>query len=121
MFYQEIEGFKDLQRAGYVKGYRTTQMVKMEDSDLFKGKTPGEEYKYNPAAAIARSKNLSDGHRQALLQIRERDKKIVSRQQMCSHKCLFINSDATHRIKKLSLLVKEWMNWAKSRRRLMRK
>jgi hypothetical protein len=75
---EQINGIKDMQRSGYVPGYVAQKLVKMEDSEIFKPRAPGDESKYDPRNIAARNQNVSQQQQMALMRIKERDKLIVS-------------------------------------------
>lgn len=71
----EITRIRDLQRSAYVKGYTGMKMATMAESEMFKGK-PGTSS--GAAASSSARAELTDSHRLALRQIKERDAQIVS-------------------------------------------
>ncbi len=77
---EEINDLKQSQRAGFVKDYQGTRLVRMEDSELFKPSKDGDKNKSDAArkAERAQSNQLSDAQKLALVRIKERDREIVS-------------------------------------------
>ena len=73
----QITEIKDMQRSGYVHGYNVQKLVKMEDSEIFQPRKPGDEAKFDPKNIAARNNNISQGQQMALMRIKERDKQIV--------------------------------------------
>ncbi len=80
----EIHDIREMQRAGFVKGYQPAQIIKMEDSELFKPKAV-EDGNSKAASANREQRNanniISDGHKLALVQIKARDRLIVRNKQ----------------------------------------
>lgn len=72
-FHSEIQTIKDMQRAGYVPGLQANQLVRMEDSEMF-SKTPTPSS--SKAVFGSRNNDMTDGHRQQLQLVRERDQEI---------------------------------------------
>lgn len=73
---ESIADIKDMQRAGFVPGYAAQRLVRMEDSEAFKPRTPGDESKYDVKNMIARNSNITGQQQMALMRIKERDKMI---------------------------------------------
>jgi hypothetical protein len=73
----QINDIKELQRAGFVQGYTAQKLVRMEDSEIFKPRQPGDEAKYDPKNVAARNANISQQQQMSLMRIKERDKLIV--------------------------------------------
>jgi hypothetical protein len=86
-----IQELKDIQRAGYVKGYQGYKIATMEESDMFKkrdvetGETKTDKdgnvtQVTTQARGVVGKRNnaMSDNQRDQLLLIKERDQKIVS-------------------------------------------
>eukprot|EP01035_Chromulina_nebulosa_P019369 gene19369-25236_t len=79
----EIQGIKEIQRAGYVKGYQAIVHSTMEDSELFKPKeftsTDDPNNTVNGTNPLSRGvgprrgEELTDDHRLQLQKIKERD------------------------------------------------
>lgn len=76
----EINSMKEIQRAGYVKGYQSVQMVSMENHEIFQprdnNKSNGVNGPRPPAVNGQRNNEMTDDHRMQLHQIKERDSKI---------------------------------------------
>eukprot|EP01041_Mallomonas_annulata_P009789 gene9789-20360_t len=73
---QEIQGIKDFQRAGYIKGYQTYQLATMDDSELFRAPQALEEGVGAPNAGVQRGvkqQEITDENRLALQLIRDKD------------------------------------------------
>jgi len=69
---QEIQGIKDMQRSGYIKGYQGFQLTTMENSDMFKAAEGG------PKGVVAKGpqEEMTDQNRLALQLIRDKDRQI---------------------------------------------
>ena len=80
---KEIQAIKDMQRAGFVKGYQAIQMSSMEESEIFKGGSGGGKHYTDDydgggrGPVVGKSNNyMTDQDRQALQMIREKDHEI---------------------------------------------
>jgi hypothetical protein len=80
----EIQRIKEIQRAGYIKGYQGVQMDKMEDSEIFnpqfrqEGDSKEDQIPRKTGVVGSRNLNMNDAHRAGLQQLKERDALIVS-------------------------------------------
>jgi hypothetical protein len=83
----EIQAIRDIQRAGYVKGYQSVAMVTLEESELFKPKDSSDaNTSINNGSTTTASRGvnsvhkeeMTDNHRLALMKLKERDLEIVS-------------------------------------------
>lgn len=81
----EIQNLKEQQRAGYVKGYKGHQIVKMEDSELFRLPPPATAADGSILPTIppprgvtgSRNNNMTEQQKMSLMIIKDRDAKIV--------------------------------------------
>ena len=83
----EITCLREIQRAGYVKGYQAIQMVDMEHHEIFQPRDNGSSSSSSssaaggnsrPAVTGHRNNDMTDEHRMQLHQIKDRDAKFVS-------------------------------------------
>jgi hypothetical protein len=94
-FQMELQTIRDVQRAGFVKGYQTTTLVTMAESDMFRGGGGAAGGKGNGSALLggglgatttgaahgvsgSRNMEMTDQHRLGLQRLKERDQQIVS-------------------------------------------
>jgi hypothetical protein len=100
-FQMELQTIRDVQRAGFVKGYQSTTLVTMAESDMFRGGGGGASAGAGgkggggPAqlggglgatsagathgVSGSRNMDMTDQHRLGLQRLRERDQQIVRR------------------------------------------
>ncbi len=83
----QIQDIKEMQRAGYVKGYQGNRLTKMEDSEMFRpkditntgpGGTPAPGGIHTRGVTGTRNNNMTDENRMQLMALKERDNLIVS-------------------------------------------
>lgn len=91
LFFQEIQGIKEVQRSGYVKsggmgkGYEAVRQVDMADSELFRKPKGGESR--TSGVHGGRNLDMTDQHRQQLQMIKNRDAELVSYFVLCRSSC----------------------------------
>ena len=79
----EIQGLRDIQRSGYIKGYQAIAMPTMENSGMFRNKddieaVKGDSHVNSGVVSGNRNVEMTDQHRAQLQKIKERDVVIVS-------------------------------------------